>query len=382
MKDKFIVFGKPIIDQSIKDEVLDSLDNAWIGTGPKVKRFSEDFRIYTKSKNSVPVSSCTAGLKLAMIAAGIGRGDEVITTPLTFCATVNSIIHVGAKPVLVDVDKYTGLINVDEIKSSITSKTKAIIPVHLWGQVCDMDPITEIAKKHSLIVIEDAAHAIESTYKGQKIGSISDFTCFSFYANKNITTIEGGMVNTESDEYAEKIINLSNHGLSRGAWKRFSEEAYKHYEVNFPGFKNNMTDIQASLGIHQIKNIDKWQQRRKLIWDNYSESFSNLPFEIPLPIPDHFKHSRHLYTININAGICKINRDTFIKRMHENGIGTGVHYISVHMHPYYRKKYGYKDSSFRNATRISQETVSLPLSAGLNDEEVGRVIKTVNNIFN
>ena len=300
---------------------------------------------------------------------------------MTFCATANAIIHSGAKPVFVDVDRDTMNIDPRKIEAAITPKTRAIIPVHMAGRPCEMDEIMAIAKKRKLFVIEDAAHALGAEYKGKKIGQIGDLTCFSFYVTKNITTGEGGMVTTNNPDFAEHISISTLHGLSKDAWKRYSDEGYKHYEVILPGYKYNMTDIQASLGIHQIKRIDRSDGRREEIWERYNESFKDLPLTLPAPIPGSIKHARHLYTVLVDEKLAGISRDDFMARLHERGIGSGVHFIPVHLHKYYREKMHFKEGDFPEAEYIGGRTLSLPFSSLLTDEQVSKIINSVKEII-
>lgn len=374
---KFLVFGAPLIEQPEINEVVDTLRSGWLGTGPKVAKFEQIFREYVGAEHAVAVNSCTAGLHLSMVVAGLGSGDEVITTPMTFCATVNSIVHAGATPVLVDCHRETQLIDPQRIEDAITPRTRAIVPVHLCGRPCDMDAILEIAARHNLLVVEDAAHAIETVYKGRKVGTIGQLTAFSFYVTKNVVTGEGGMVTTNNRELAEKLKIYALHGMSRDAWKRFSESGYKHYQVIFPGFKYNMMDLQAAIGIHQLARVDANLKRRNEIWRMYNEAFADLPVGLPAPDESDTVHARHLYTLMIDEEKCGVNRDEFMQRLHEMKIGSGVHYISVHLHPYYRERFGFRPEDFPNATWISERTVSLPLSPKLTDDEVGGVIDAV-----
>lgn len=377
VRENYLIFGQPqILDDEI-DEVLDSLRAAWIGTGPKVSRFEEMFRQYIGAEHAVALNSCTAGLHLSLLAAGIGRGDEVITSPMTFCATVNSIIHTGATPVLVDCERDSQLIDPNQIEAAITPKTRAIIPVHLCGRVCDMDAIMGIAERHNLIVIEDAAHAIEATYKGRKVGTIGHMTVFSFYATKNVTTAEGGMVTTNIHEYADKIKIYGLHGLSRDAWKRYSDEGFKHYQVVLPGYKYNMTDLQAALGLHQLPRVEQNLIRRNEIWAIYNQAFADLPIDLPTSDSPDARHARHLYTLMVDKARTGVSRDEFMDRLHVQNIGTGVHYLGVHLHPYYRETYGFRPEDFPNATWISERTVSLPLSPKLTSGDVEDVIESV-----
>jgi len=381
MAKKYIFFSPPTIEEPEIKEVVKTLRSGWLTTGPNVAQFERVVCKLTGAKYAMAVNSCTAALHLSLIASGIGKGDEVITTPLTFCATANAIIHSGATPVFVDVNPKTMNIDETKIEKAITKKTKAIMPVHLAGRPCEMDKIMQIAKKHKLIVIEDAAHAIGAEYKGKKIGNIADLTCFSFYVTKNITTGEGGMVLTNNKEFADKIKILALHGMSKDAWKRFSNDGYKHYEVVYPGFKYNMTDIAASLGIHQLKRLEKYGKIRKRIWDFYNENLKNLPIILPSPNDPNIKHVMHLYTVLVDEKKCGIGRDQFMQELHVRGIGAGVHYNPVHLHKYYTDAYGYKIGDYPNAEYIGARTVSLPLSAKLTMDDAKRVVGAIKGIL-
>ena len=374
---RFLTFGAPVIDTEAIEEVVDSLRSGWIGTGPKVERFEAMLREVTGARHVIAVSSCTAALHLSLVASGIGPGDEVITTTMTFPATVNAIIHAGARPVLVDCDRDTQLIDVSAVDHAITPRTRAIIPVHLHGRVCAMETLAALARKHNLVVIEDAAHAIGAEYQGRKIGSISAVTCFSFYATKNITTAEGGAVATDDDELAQRVRLFSHHGLTEDAWRRYSDSGFRHFQVEVPGFKYNMTDLQAAIGIHQLPNLQTWQTRREAIWRRYDCAFARLKVTRPLPVPPTMTHARHLYALQIDVDRCGITRDQFISGLRRLGIGTGCHYIAVHLQNYYRRTFGFSPSDFPNATRISDTTVSIPLSPHLTDEDVEDVVQAV-----
>src|SRR5579884_1129188 len=370
-------FGAPVIENAEINEIVDSLRSGWLVTGPKVARFEEAFRSYTGATHALAVNSCTAGLHLSLIVAGIRPGDEVITTAMTFCATVNTIVHAGATPVLVDCERESMLIDPQRIEDAITPRTRAIMPVHLCGRPCDMTAIMDIAHRRGLIVIEDAAHAIESVYHGRKIGNIADLTAFSFYATKNVTTGEGGMVTTNNPDFAEQIRTYALHGMSRNAWKRYSSEGYKHYQVIAPGFKYNMMDLQAALGIHQLARVEQNLKRRNQIWEMYNNAFAELPVGLPAPDEADTVHARHLYTLLIDEQQCGQTRDGFIQDLNDVNIGCGMHYIGVHLHPYYRDRFGYRPEDLPNATWISDRTVSIPLCPKLTDSDVGRVIEAV-----
>jgi len=377
MREHFLVFGSPIIEQPEIEEVIASLRSGWLGTGPKVAQFEEDFRNYKSASHAVAVNSCTAALHLSMLAAGLKPGDEVITMPMTFCATVNAIIHAGATPVLADIDPHTMNIEPEQVEAKITPKTRAILPVHFAGRACNMDAITDIAKKHNLKVIEDCAHAIETEYHGKKAGTFGDFGCFSFYVTKNIVTGEGGMILIRSGEDAARIKTLALHGMSRDAWKRFSDEGYKHYFVVECGFKYNMMDLQAAIGIHQLKRVESYWKRRQQIWQRYNEAFADFPIGLPTDPEPQTRHAYHLYTILVEEENCGVSRDAFLNAMTENNIGVGVHYLSIPEHPYYQKTFGWQPEDYPNAMRIGRQTVSLPISAKLTDEDVEDVIEAV-----
>lgn len=379
--DNYIIFGSPRIEKPEIQEVVDSLRSGWIGTGPKVHKFEEMFREYKGSKHAMALNSCTAGLHLSLLALELEPGSEVIVPAMTFAATANAVIHAGCMPVFADSKKDTMNIDPEDIERKITSKTRAIIPVHFAGRPCEMDKIMSIAKKNTLKVIEDCAHAIETEYQGKKAGTFGELGCFSFYVTKNIITGEGGMVITNNDDYAEKIKILALHGMSKDAWKRFSDEGYKHYQVVYAGFKYNMMDIQAAMGIHQLPRVDKYWKRRQEIWHKYNDSFKDLPVFLPAPVNSNTRHAYHLYTLLIDIDKIKMTRDEFMEEMNKRGIGTGVHYIALHLHPFYQKKYGYKKGDFPNAEWISERTVSIPFSAKLEDREVERIINSIQDIL-
>lgn len=381
MRKNFLVFGSPLIEQPEILEVIDSLKSGWLGTGPKVAQFEEMFKKYKQGKFAIALNSCTAALHLSMLAAGIKSKDEVIVPAMTFAATANAVIHSGAKPVFVDCERDTMNISPLDIERKINKRTKAIIPVHFAGRPCNMRAIMDIAKKHRLKVIEDCAHAIETEYYGRKTGSFGDLGCFSFYVTKNIVTGEGGMILTNKQEYADKIKILALHGMSKDAWRRFGDAGYKHYQVIYAGFKYNMMDLQAAIGIHQLGRIDDYWKKRRSIWDTYNKSFKGLPVFTPVESEPHTRHAYHLYNLLLDIDDLNITRDEFLDEMSKRKIGVGVHYIALHLHPYYKKTFGYKRGDFPNAEWISQRTVSLPLSAKLNSKDVKDVIAAVKSII-
>jgi len=377
----FLVFGKPLITTQEIDEVVSSLRSGWLGTGPKVARFENMFREYKKAKYAIALNSCTAALHLSMLSIGIKPGDEVILPTMTFAATANAVIHAGGRPVFCDCEKSTMNIDPADIERKITKKTKLILPVHFAGRPCDMKKIMGIARKYRLKVIEDCAHAIEGKYHGKGTGTFGNLGCFSFYVTKNITTGEGGMVITDNKEYADRIKILALHGLNKDAWKRFGDSGYKHYQVIDAGFKYNLTDIQAAIGIHQLSKIEKYWKIRRAIWDQYRQALRDLPVFLPVKEAANNKHAYHLYTILLKTEDLGFSRDVFLDKMTKQDIGVGVHYVALHLHPYYQKKYGYRKGDFPNSEWISERTVSIPLSPGLSNNDVKRVVRAVKNCF-
>jgi dTDP-4-amino-4,6-dideoxygalactose transaminase len=381
-KDPFIVFGAPVIGDEEIAEVIKCLESKWLGTGPRVAEFEKEFSAYKGVLDSAAVNSCTAALHLSLIASGVKPGDEVITTAMTFCATVNTIIHVGATPILIDVEKNSQNIDAALIESKITPRTKAIVVVHFAGFPCDMDSIMKIAGKHNLKVIEDCAHAIETECHGEKAGTIGDFGCFSFYSTKNIVTGEGGMVIARNPDDLPVIRKLSLHGMSKHAWNRFSSSGYNHYDVEVPGYKYNMMDLQAAIGLAQIRKVDKFQLRRKQIWNYYSTNLLGLPMNVPnYELRELDIHAHHLYTIQIDESKSSISRDGFLQKMTESGIGVGVHYMSIPTYSYYQKEFGWNPLDWPNALQIGNQTVSLPLTPSMSDSQVERVVEEIVGVF-
>ncbi len=380
-KERFLVFGAPAIEEPEIEEVVRSLRSGWLGTGPKVAQFEKDFAAYKGAEHAIAVNSCTAALHLSLLAAGIGPGDEVITSALTFCATVNAIIHARATPVLADVDPRTMNIDPAQVEARITPKTRAILPVHFAGRPCEMDSLCAISERHGLKLIEDCAHAIEAEYKGRKIGTFGDFGCFSFYVTKNVVTGEGGMVLARSEEDAARIKVLALHGMSHDAWNRFSDEGYKHYRVVECGFKYNMMDLQAAIGIHQLARVEKTWARRQEIRDYYNRALQDLPIELPAEAEPLTRHAYHLYTVLVSPVKAGIARDQFLKAMTAENIGVGVHYLSIPEHSFYQRTYGWRPEDYPNAMRIGRETVSLPLSPKLCTQDREDVVQAVTSII-
>jgi dTDP-4-amino-4,6-dideoxygalactose transaminase len=380
MRESFLIFGSPLIGEREIAEVVDSLRSGWVGTGPKVQRFETMVAEYLDVANCRCVSSCTAALILGMQVLGIGPGDEVLVPAMTFVASANAVEHAGATPVLVDSVPGTGLIDMDRAEAVITPHTKAIMPVHLGGRPADMDRVNRLRDEHGLQVIEDAAHAIGAEWRGRRIGAFGNLTAFSFYVTKNISTIEGGALVTEDEAVAAEVERLALHGLSLGAWQRFSDTGFRHYEVVRPGFKYNMTDVQAALGLHQLPQLDAWIERRAELWERYDDLLEGLPLETPPPPEPDTRHARHLYQVLV-APDAPLARDELLDGLTARRIGTGVHYRGVHLHPYYRDRYGLKPEDFPVATAISDRTLSLPLSPKVSDADQDDVVSALRDLL-
>lgn len=377
-EEPFLVFGQPVLGEAEIREVNECLRSGWLGTGPRVAAFERAFAAYKRTQHAVAVGSCTAALHLSIVAADLEPGDEVITTAMTFCATVNAIVNAGGVPVLCDVERDTMNIDPDAVEAAITSRTRAILVVHFAGRACKMDRILAIAKKHDLQVIEDCAHAIETTYRGQTAGTMGDFGCFSFYATKNITTGEGGMVVAAAEEQAARIKRLALHGMTADAWKRFGDEGFRHYFVDDRGFKCNMMDLQAAIGIHQLARVEEQWERRDELWQSYEDRLAGLPVETPMArdrgsemAPDGSRHGLHLYTVLVD------DRDAVLDAMTRDGIGLGVHYLAIPEHPFYRRAFGWEPEAFPVATSIGRRTLSLPLSPALDESDQARVVASL-----
>ena len=370
-----VEFYRHNISQKDIDNAVGVLNSLFLTTGEVVNEFEDKFSRYLGCRHTVGVNSCTAALHLSLLACGIGPGDEVITTPMTFISSANSIIYTGATPVFVDVEPETGNINADFIESTITSKTKAILPVHLYGQMSDMRKIREIADKHHLAVIEDAAHAIEALRNGVRPGQLGDAACFSFYATKNITSGEGGAVSTNNEEIAEKLKKLRLHGMSKAAAERYSKR-YEHWDMEMLGWKYNMSNIQAALLLDQIENIDRNWKRRESICRMYEDAFmSNPHICLPKVLPSS-KSARHLFTIQVHPA----KRDEMLRQLQEKGIGVAVNFRAIHLLTFYRQTFGYQRGMYPIAERIGDGTITLPLYPKLSDEEVRYVIKVVKDV--
>jgi dTDP-4-amino-4,6-dideoxygalactose transaminase len=377
-----LTFGAPDLQAAEIAEVVSALEAGWIGTGPRVHQFEHDFAVYKQLPPGrvAAVNSCTAALHLSLIAAGLGPGDEVITSALTFCATVNAIIHCGAQPVLADVDPVTMNLDPDDVARRITPRTRALLPVHFAGRPCEMDRLQTLAKAHELAIIEDCAHAVEAEYHGQPVGTLGDFGCFSFYVTKNITCGEGGMILARNESHIQRVKRLALHGLSHDAWERFSDRGFKHYQVTECGYKYNMMDLQAAMGIHQLARIESSWQRRLALWDRYQQQLFHLPLVRPAEPDPGTRHALHLYTVLVTPERCGLTRDAVLERLHARNIGAGVHYLSLPEHPYYQERYGWRPDDWPQARRIGRQTLSLPLSPRLSDDDQDDVIAAMQDV--
>ncbi len=380
MRENFLIFGSPTIGDAEIAEVVDSLRSGWIGTGPKVHRFEGMLSEYVGVRHVRCLGSCTAALALSLKVLDVGPGDEVLVPAMTFVASANAIEHAGATPVLVESEPGHGLMDLDAAEAAITPRTRAIMPVHLAGRPLDMDRLGRLRDRNRLQVIEDAAHAIGAEWHGRRIGSWGNVTAVSFYATKNITTIEGGAVLTESPAIAERVERLALHGLSAGAWQRYTDRGFRHYEAVEPGFKFNMTDVQAALGLHQLPRLDGWIERRRELWERYDDLLQGLPLDTPPPPAPHTRHARHLYQVRV-AAEAPLGRDELVQALHDRNIGTGVHYRGVHLHPYYRDSYGLRPEDFPVATRLSARTISLPLGPALTEADQDDVVQALTRLL-
>lgn len=381
IRDRYLVFGAPDLREPEIQEAIEVLRTGWIGTGPRVGRFEDDFRRYVGAKHAVALGSCTAGLHLSLIALGVKPGDEVIVPSMTFAATANSVVHVGGRPVLVDCERDTMNIDPRAFERAITPRTRVVVPVHFAGRAADITAIEAIARPRGIKILEDAAHAVETVHQGRKVGAIGDCTAFSFYVTKNVVTGEGGIVTTEDEEIATWIKIAGLHGMNKDAWKRYSDDGFKHYEIGFPGFKYNMTDMQAALGIHQLARVEENWTRRAELWQRYLEAFADLPVDLPAPVLPGDRHAYHLFIVTLQLEKLRWSRDEIQQALHKENIGTGIHYRAVHVHPYYRETFGYRDGDLPNADAISDRTLSLPFSTKLTDDDAGDVIAAMHKVL-
>lgn len=381
IRKNFLPTSQPLITEAEIKEVTNTLKNGWLTTGPKVIEFEKKFKDYIGCKHAIAVNSGTSALHLSLILAGIGKGDEVIMTPMSWVSTANAIIHSGAKPIFVDIDKGTLNINPEKIKEAITKKTKAIMPVHMSGRACEMNRIQKIAKENNLRVIEDCAHAIETVYKGQKIGAISELNCFSFQSIKNIGCGEGGMITTNNDDYAEKAKSLRLYGIDKETWRKYHTKEFKLPQAIFAGYKYNWNDVHASIGLHQLEKINKNWKIRENIAKMYYKGLKGLPMELPKLPEKNSKHALYLFVIQLKLEELKADRNQIAKALIAENIGAAVHFYSLHLHPYYKKAFGYKENDFPVALDASKRVLSIPISPTMSPNDAEDVIDVLKNVL-
>lgn len=372
--EEFLVFGRPRIEEQSIEEVVNVLHSGWLGSGPKCKAFEAAFESYLQAGTALTVNSCTAALHLALLALDIGPGDEVITTPMTFCATANVIVHTGATPVFADIDPVTWNLDPEQVSRKITPKTKAILPVHYLGRPCDVEAFDCLARKHDLKVIYDAAHAIEARVGEKSVASWGDATCYSFHPTKNITTGEGGMLVSGREDLIRKATVLRQHGLDTDSWTRYEGQRFGRYLTATAGFKYNMPDINAAIGLTQLPRIEEWLIRREEIWARYVRELGTLPLLLPAPIADGTRHARHLFTPLLNHARTGMSREELLEQLKERGIGTGIHFLGLHDHPFYQQQFNLKRMDYPHSAFVSDRTFSIPLSSKLTDRQVNAVV--------
>ena len=381
VRSSFLPYHQPLVDAADEQAVVETLRSGWLTTGPRTKRFEKDLAAYTGASYCVAVNSCTAALHLALEAAGVGAGDEVITSPITFASTANVIVHRGARPVFVDVEPDTFNIDATGIERAVTPRTKALIPVDFAGQPCDLDAVMSIGARHGLPVIEDAAHSIGAGYKGRRVGGVADMTCFSFYATKNITSGEGGALTTNRQEWADRIAVMALHGISRDAWKRYGSEGYRHWDIIAPGYKYNMFDLQAALVRSQFDKIDAFHARRVALKSRLDEGLRDLQ-EIAFPAERAWAaHAYHLYPIVVRSEMLRADRDTIMNAIQAENVGIGIHFRAVHLHPYYVDTFGFARGMFPIAEYYSDRTISLPLYPRMSDADADDVVAAVRKVI-
>lgn len=379
--EEFLVFGSPRIEELSIDAVASVLHSGWLGSGPKCKAFEEAFANYLQAGSALAVNSCTAALHLALLALDIGPGDEVITTPMTFCATANVIVHAGATPVFADIDPVTWNLDPQQVSGKITERTKAVMPVHYLGRPCDVEAFERLAQKHGLKVIYDAAHAIEARVGGKSVACWGDATCYSFHATKNITTGEGGMLVSAREDTIRKASVLRQHGLNTDAWTRYEGQSFGRYLTTTAGFKYNMPDINAAIGLTQLPRIEEWLLRREEIWDRYAQELKSLPLALPAPVAEGIRHARHLFTPLLDLDRAGISRWDLVEQLKKRGIGTGIHFVGLHEHPFYQQRFGLKRTDCPHSAFVSDRTFSVPLSSKLTDRQVGAVIGALGDVL-
>ncbi len=376
-----IPFARADITEAEIEEVVDTLRSGWLTTGSKTIRFAENFREFVGCRHALPVSSCTAALHLSLVALGIGPGDEVITTTYTFVSTVTTILHVGARPVLVDIDDATFNLDVNRVADAVTPRTKAIVPVHFAGLPCDLTALQQVARDRGLRILEDAAHAFPAVSGGRMVGTIGDVTAFSFYATKTLTTGEGGMVTTDHDDVADMVRTLTLHGMSRDAWKRYAEAGAWWYDVVAPGYKYNMSDLQAAIGLHQLRRAEELWKKRAWLARAYTERLRDLPFlRLPPDAPAGDEHAWHLFVIRLRPEHLRIDRARFIAALQDRGVSTSVHFIPVHMHSFYRETFGFRPGDFPRAEQAYEAAISLPLFSRMTEDDVKYVVEQIRDV--
>lgn len=376
-RDRYLVFGAPSFGEPERAALAACLESGWVGSGPRVADLEERFRALVGAEATVAVNSGTAALHLALLELRLEAGSEVVTTPMTFCATANAIVHAGLRPVFADCDRATQNLDPEALARAITPRTRAVVPVHFAGRPCDVQAIGSLAAQHGLRVVEDCAHAIEATVSGRHCGTFGDFGCFSFYVTKNMTTAEGGMLVARTKEAAARLKRRALHGMSADAWRRFSDQGYVHYAVEEPGFKYNLTDLAASIGLVQIGRLEEWWRRRQELWDYYLRELAGLPLVLPAPVPAGVRHALHLFTCLVDDAATRVTRDDVLRGLHQLRIGAGVHYTALHLHPYYRKTFGYRRGDFPNAEWIGDRTFSIPLSPAVTDDDAADVVRAL-----
>jgi dTDP-4-amino-4,6-dideoxygalactose transaminase len=380
-RDEYLVFGAPTIGDEEKAEVLACIDSGWVGSGPRVAELERRLAAYLDAPAVVAVNSCTAALHLALRVLDLPPGSEVITTAMTFCATANAIVHAGCEPVFADCDRATLTIDPDDVRRKITPRTRAVVPVHFAGRPCDMAALARVAEEHGLALVEDAAHALEATVGGRHCGTFGDFGCFSFYVTKSLTTVEGGVVVARDARAADRLKTLALHGMTADAWRRHGDEGFVHYEVVEPGFKYNLTDLAASIGLHQLGRVEERWRRRQEIWRYYMDELASLPLHLPAPEAPGTRHALHLFTCLVDDTRTRVTRDEALARLHGLRIGAGVHYRAVHEHPYYRRVHGARTGRLPNAEWVSARTFSLPLTGGMTRDDAADVVRALRLIF-
>ncbi len=379
--DLVVSFAPIDIGDAELQAVADVLQSGWLTTGPRVREFEGAVAAFTGARHAVAVNSGTAALHLSLLAAGVGDGDEVVTTPLTFCATVNAIIHAGATPVLADIDRDTMNVDPAAVDAAITPRTAALLPVHFAGRPAAVDRLRALAARHGLLVVDDAAHAFGAAVGERRIGTTADLTAFSFHAVKNVTTGEGGMITTDSPAWADRMRVLAQHGMNRDAWARYTGRGAVQYEVVEPGFKYNMMDLQAVIGLAQLARIDALQAHRRALWQRYEEALADLPLGRPAPVPPGETHAFHLYAVLVDQAACGWTRDALAAALRQRGIATSVHFRALHLHKYYAERFGCRRGMFPNAEYVSDRTLSLPLSSGTDEADVDRVVTVLHELL-